>query len=105
VLKAFDFPFDGKIGEIKIDHEAERQLLLACSGFPIAVQLAVNRYQPKEIAEFAFSVAQAFSRFYAECQVVQNGKVNASRMAICQFVDAILTKCLYLLGIEVPGRM
>lgn len=105
VLKAFDFPFDGKIGEIKIDHEAERQLLLACSGFSIAVQLAVDRYQPKEIAEFAFSVAQAFSRFYAECQVVHNGKVNASRLAICQFVDAILTKCLDLLGIEVPGRM
>lgn len=105
VSKSMLSSFEGETGEIKIDHEAERQLLLACSGFPIAVQLAADRYQPKEIADFAFSVAQSFSRFYAEFQVVTDGKVNASRMAICQFVDTILTKCLYLLGIEVPGRM
>ena len=90
---------------IAVEHEAERQLLLTCLGFPLAVKAAADRYQPKEISEFAFSVAQAFSRFYTECQVVEAGKVNASRLAICQFVESVLAQCLYLLGIEVPERM
>src|SRR5690606_893945 len=91
--------------EIVVDHERERQLLLACLHFPLAVQAAADRYQPKEIAEYAFSLAQAFSRFYAECQVVEEGHVNASRLAICRLVGVTLTECLYLLGIAVPERM
>jgi len=105
VAKAATLPSAGNTGEINVEHEAERQLLLTCVGFPMAVQAASDRYQPKEVAEFAFSVAQAFSRFYSECQVVFDGKVNASRLAICQFVEVVLSECLYLLGIEVPERM
>lgn len=105
VAKAATLPSEGNTGGINVEHEAERQLLLTCIGFPMAVQAAAERYQPKEVAEFAFSVAQAFSRFYTECQVVFDGKVNASRLAICQFVEVVLSECLYLLGIEVPERM
>lgn len=90
---------------IVVEHEAERQLLLTCLGYSMAVKAAVDRYQPKEIAEFAFSVSQAFSRFYTDCQVVQDGRVNSSRLAICQFVETVLSECLYLIGIEVPERM
>jgi len=105
VAKAGRLSVDKGEPEIVVSHECERQLLLACLNYPVAVQAAAERYQPKEIAEFAFSLAQAFSRFYAECQVVEQGRVNESRLAICRLVGAILNQCHYLLGIDVPKRM
>lgn len=85
----------------------ECDLLLGCLGFPAAVADAGSRMQPGAIAEFAFGLAQRFSRFYADCPVLgaDDPAERASRLAMCGLVDAVLGRALFLLGIEVPNRM
>jgi arginyl-tRNA synthetase len=91
---------------IIIGKPIERELLLACANFSEMLILTEQRMMPNGLAEYAFELAQTFSKFYDSCEVL-NAKpsIRASRLAICRNVYAILTQCLYLLGIEVPDRM
>lgn len=86
---------------------AETDLLLACLGFPAAVAEAARLMQPGVIAEYAFTLAQAFSRFYAECPVLgaADRSERASRLAMCQLTGRVLELTLDLMGIDVPERM
>ena len=93
-------------GPILISHPTERDVLLTCANFPEMVDLAEKHLLPSYLAEYAFTLAQAVSRFYDHCDVLKAGPViQASRLAICQLAYSILRKSLELLGIEVPERM
>jgi arginyl-tRNA synthetase len=96
-----------KAGALRIEHPAERALVLECLRFPDVVASAANALMPSEITEYAFTLAQAFSRFYKECPVLAEADpaIRASRLALCQLTLAVLSRSLYLLGIEVPKRM
>lgn len=85
----------------------ERELLLACLAFPDTVAEAVQQLQPGVLAEYAFELAQRFSRFYAECPVLaaERAEQRETRLAICQLTGLLLARSLDLLGIDVPGRM
>ena len=87
-------------------HPAERALALACLRLPTAVEAAAAGYAPNEIADFAFAVAQAFSRFYTDCPVLAAEEAErASRLALCDLAFAVLSRALDMLGIAVPRRM
>ena len=87
-------------------HPAERALAMACLRLPSAVEAAAAGYAPNEIAEFAFAVAQSFSRFYTECPVLAAEEAErASRLALCDLAFAVLSRALAMLGIAVPRRM
>ena len=92
---------------IALGHPAERALAMACLRLPVAVAQASAGYAPNEIADFAFAVAQAFSRFYTECPVLnaEDEALRASRLALCGLAHAVLAKALWMLGIAVPQRM
>ena len=92
---------------IALGHAAERALAMACLRLPVAVAAASAGYAPNEIADLAFAVAQAFSRFYAECPVLnaEDEGARASRLALCGLAHAVLSKALWMLGIAVPQRM
>lgn len=93
-------------GPILITHPTERDLLLTCANFAEIVDLAEKHLMPSYLAEYAFTLAQAVSRFYDHCDVIKAGPViQASRLAICQLAYSVLRKSLELLGIEVPERM
>ena len=64
-------------------------------------------FAPNDIADLAFAVAQAFSRFYAECPVLnaEDEAARAARLALCGLAHAVLSKALWMLGIAVPQRM
>jgi arginyl-tRNA synthetase len=59
------------------------------------------------LAEYAFALAQSFSRFYAECPVLAapGATEQASRLAMCRLTGLVLERSLDLLGIDVPERM
>ena len=98
---------DAAPGEIRVAAAAERALVLDCARLPDVVTSATRNLAPNEIADYVFSLAQSFSRFYNECPVLAAGDSaeRASRLALCHLSRSVLVKALWLLGIEVPARM
>ena len=56
---------------------------------------------------YAHLLAQKFSSFYAECNILneEDEKVRASRLKIAELTKDMLTQSLYLLGIVCPPKM
>ncbi|MDF3982627.1 arginine--tRNA ligase [Luteibacter sp. PPL554] len=94
-------------GPIEVAEAAERALVLLCARFPDAVASAALRYAPNDIADYAYDLAQAFSRFYAACPVLGADvpAVRGSRLSLALLARHVLTQALELLGIRVPARM
>lgn len=94
-------------GPILFGHLSERALALECLRLPEVLESAGRTLMPNEVAEHAFAVAQKFSRFYADCQVLGlvEGALRSSRLSLCRLAHATLAWELDLLGIEVPARM
>jgi arginyl-tRNA synthetase len=93
-------------GPIKVEHAAERALVLALDGFDHAVRLAYDKRAPHFLAEHAHTLAQAFSGFYTHCPILPAaGDVRASRLALASTTLKQLALSLELLGIDVPERM
>jgi arginyl-tRNA synthetase len=85
----------------------ERDLMLMLGQMPDAIQAAYDELAPNKIADFAFSLAQAFSGYYANFHVLSetNAALRHSRLAVTELVLKELELCLELLGILVPERM
>ncbi|OLF80853.1 arginine--tRNA ligase [Maricaulis sp. W15] len=96
-----------KPGRIAIDAQEERDLLLALDAFGAALDQAIDNRAPNAICDHAFTLAQAFSKFYAACPVLvaEDDAVKASRLALSQATLKQLELCLHLVGLEAPERM
>ena len=94
-------------GTIVPEQAAERALLLECARLPEVVRSAAANFAPNELADYVFSLAQAFSRFYSECPVLaaDTQARRGSRLTMSALCLRVLTQGLYLLGIAVPERM
>ncbi|HEY0437467.1 MAG TPA: arginine--tRNA ligase [Phenylobacterium sp.] len=91
---------------IQIAEPAERDLALTLDAFETALAEAYDRCAPNAVAEHAYRLSQAFSRFYAACPILQaEPATRASRLALAQAALAQLETALYLLGIATPERM
>ncbi len=85
----------------------ERALALLCLSFPAVVERAIESYEPSEIASYAFDLAQAFSRFYADSPVLgeADDQLRNTKLALCKLTSNVLGEALWPLGIEVPKAM
>ncbi|HTO41531.1 MAG TPA: arginine--tRNA ligase [Rhizomicrobium sp.] len=85
----------------------ERALALRLLSLPDAMLAAEAKRAPNILCDFAFSLAQDFSRFYTEHHILSESDagLRAARLGLCQVTLAALVKVLDLLGIEVPPRM
>jgi len=85
----------------------ERALVLQLLQLADAMSAAEDKRAPNILCEYVFSLAQAFSRFYAEHHILSepDTDLRAARLGLCRLTLAVLTKVLDLLGIEVPQRM
>ncbi len=94
-------------GEVVVAEPAERELALVLDAFATAVQEAYDKRAPSFVAEHAYRLAQAFSRFYAACPVLgaADARLRASRLAVSRTTLKQLTCALGLLGIDTPERM
>ena len=93
-------------GPVMVADPAERDLVLSLDAFETALAEAYERYAPNAIAEHAWRLAQAFSKFYAACPILQaEPAVRASRLTLAQATLSQLELALSLLGIVVPERM
>jgi arginyl-tRNA synthetase len=93
-------------GPIAVTEPAERELVLTLDAFETALAEAYDRYAPNAVAEHAYRLSQAFSKFYAACPILQaEPSIRASRLALAQTTLAQLERALDVLGIAVPERM
>jgi arginyl-tRNA synthetase len=85
----------------------ERALALQILALPDALQIAETRRAPNVLCDYAFTLAQIFSRFYAEHHILseQNAELRAARLGLCKLTLKVLAKVLGILGIEIPERM
>ena len=93
-------------GEIRVALPAERDLALALDAFEHAAAEAYDKKAPHFLAEHAYRLAAAFSRFYSACPILTAARAErASRLALAGASLAQLELALTLLGIETPERM
>lgn len=93
-------------GPILVAEPAERDLVLLLDAFDTAVAEAYDKKAPNFLAEHAYKLAQAFSKFYAACPILSAAAdVRGSRLALAQTTLRQLELALDLLGISAPDRM
>ena len=94
-------------GDILVESEAERKLVLALDGFSLALNLAREKRMPHYLCEHVYGLAQAFSAFYGAHPIAKesDGELRASRLGLCEAVLAQLIVGLAILGITAPERM
>jgi arginyl-tRNA synthetase len=85
----------------------ERRLALQLLSLPDAMAGAEAKRAPNILCDWAFTLAQEFSRFYAEHHILSesDSDLRAARLGLCELTLKALAKVLDLLGIEVPARM
>ena len=85
----------------------ERSLVLQLLSLPEKMAAAEDSRAPNVLCEYAFELAQKFSRFYSEHHILSEGdaELRAARLGLCGVTLATITKVLAILGIEVPERM
>ena len=90
-----------------IRSQEERKLVLHLLALPEAMAAAEAKRAPNILAEYAFELAQTFSRFYSEHHIMSetDTALRAARLGLCGLTLSVSTKVLGLLGIEVPARM
>lgn len=99
---------EGLIGTAPVIRSPEeRALILQILALADAMEAAEDKRAPNILCEYVFTLAQAFSRFYAEHHVMSehDEEKRLSRLGLCALTLDVLTKVLDLLGIEVPNRM
>ena len=85
----------------------ERKLALQLLSLPEIMAAAEARRAPNLLCDFAFTLAQEFSRFYAEHHILseKDAALRSARLGLCELTLGVLSKTLDLLGIEIPARM
>jgi arginyl-tRNA synthetase len=85
----------------------ERDLVLQLLSLGDVLQAAEEKRAPNILCDYAFTLAQNFSRFYGAHHIMSETDVGlrAQRLGLCARVLEVMTRTLGLLGIAVPERM
>jgi arginyl-tRNA synthetase len=88
-------------------HVAERDLVQKLLAFPDEVAEAAERRAPHRIAAYALELAQVFTAFYRDCQVVGSTPeaVEDFRLRVCVATQQTIARSLSLLGVDAPEEM
>ncbi|WP_337188271.1 arginine--tRNA ligase [Phenylobacterium sp.] len=93
-------------GPVAVTEAAERDLVLTLDAFDGALAEAYDKKAPNALAEHAYRLSQAFSKFYAACPIMSaEPALRASRLTLAGAALRQLELALDLLGIATPERM
>lgn len=98
---------DIKMESIVVTNIEERNLMLKLAQFGNVVFRAEQEKEPSIISDYAYNLAQSFSVFYNASSIkdAQSSEVAGSRLKLAKLTKDVLTKALFLLGIEAPEVM
>jgi arginyl-tRNA synthetase len=88
-------------------HPSERALISKLLAWPAEATEAAERRAVHRIASYALELAQAFSAFYRDCQVVgaEPQALESLRIALSVVTQRTIARALDLLGVSAPGEM
>jgi len=86
---------------------SEKALYLELTKYAETVEGAWKELAPHKVCQYLYSVAEAFNSFYHEVRILSEEDEEKKRgyLALIRVTEGILTACLEMLGMEVPGRM
>jgi arginyl-tRNA synthetase len=82
----------------------ERDLVKRLAELPGVVADALAKRGPQVVPAYAIRVADDFHRFYHEHRVLESEQ-EAFRLGLCRATQAVIARCLDLVGVEAPERM
>jgi arginyl-tRNA synthetase len=82
----------------------ERDLIKRLVEFPAIAAEATERRGPHAIPNYAIRLADDFHRFYHRHRVL-GSDAQAFRLGLCTATQAVIARCLDLIGVEAPERM
>jgi arginyl-tRNA synthetase len=82
----------------------ERELVKRLAELPGVVAEAIAKRGPQAVPAYAIRVADDFHRFYHEHRVLESDQ-EAFRLGLCRATQAVIARCLDLVGVEAPDRM
>jgi arginyl-tRNA synthetase len=82
----------------------ERELVKRLAELPAVAAEAAEKRGPQAIPAYAIRVADDFHRFYHEHRVLESDQ-EAFRLALCRATQAVIARCLDLIGVAAPERM
>ena len=87
--------------------DQEKVLLTLVMSYPDVVLEAANGYDPSTIANFCYSLAKEFHKFYHDIRILGAETENAKsfRLTLSSVVAKTLQHGMDLLGIEMPEKM
>ena len=109
-----------KAGEARVDaalaaaapaglelHPSERALISKLLAWPQEAVEAADRRAVHRIASYAYELAQAFTAFYRDCQVVdvEPEELESFRIALSVAAQRTIARALDLLGVSAPEEM
>ncbi len=88
-------------------HDIEKEILIQLYQYPEVVKHAGDQLDASSIAQYSFTLAKLFSKFYAELSVAkaESDAARNFRVNLSMAVASVLKKAFNLLGIEMPERM
>jgi arginyl-tRNA synthetase len=88
-------------------HPSERALIAKLLAWPQEVMDAADRRAVHRIATYALELAQAFTAFYRDCQVVgaEPEELESLRIALSVAAQRTIARALDLLGVSAPQEM
>jgi arginyl-tRNA synthetase len=82
----------------------EKELIKRLAELPGVIADAAAKRGPQGIPAYAIRVADDFHRFYHEHRVLESEQ-QGFRLALCRATQAVIARCLDLVGVDAPERM
>ncbi|MEM6910532.1 MAG: arginine--tRNA ligase, partial [Verrucomicrobiota bacterium] len=84
----------------------ERALALKLTQFGESLPGTLADHRPNLLANYLFELATTFHSFFEACPVLKSeGRIQHTRLMLCEVTAHVLKTGLSLLGIKVPSRM
>jgi len=102
------------VSEVKMPEELsipieniEKELLVILESYPEVLKESLERYDPSNIANYCYSLAKGFHKFYHDCRILgaENEQTKQFRLYLSQTIGRTLASAMNLLGIEMPEYM
>lgn len=88
------------------DWSSHQDILFLLNKYSTVISDAMQERELHKIAEYAYELARAWNRLYDDQPILSSDEPDKSaRLWLAQSIGEHLTRALYLLGMQIPGKM